>query len=80
MYYSTAAHDADMADYARQDAINAAMEDEFGVDWEERMLHGERFLSERDFAPDADVDAPSDADWSAFLEMAWVDPAERWLD
>lgn len=63
----------------REYALAERFEEDFGADWEMREQHGERFLSEWDFAPDVDVDGPSNEDWDAFLEMSWVDPAERWL-
>lgn len=64
--------------FAAADAAAVAMDD-FAPGWEVREQFGERFLSERDFAPDVEVDGPSDEDWAAFLEDSWVDPAERWL-
>lgn len=63
--------------FDQQDALAANFERDFGVDWEAREGFGDRFLSERDFAPDVDTDTPSEDDWQAFLEMSWVDPAER---
>lgn len=65
--------------FDQQDALAVQFEQDFGVDWEVREQWGERFLSERDFAPDVEVVGPSDEDWQAFLEMSWVDPAERVL-
>lgn len=62
----------------REQAYAESFADEFGADWEMREDFGVRFLSERDFAPeDVDEEAVSDEDWQAFLEMSWVDPAER---
>lgn len=62
----------------REWAYAESFADEFGADWEMREQHGVRFLSEWDFAPeDVDADAPTDADMQAWLEMSFVDPAER---
>lgn len=69
---------ATVTGYDAAEAHALAM-DEFVPGWEVREDFGIRFLSERDFAPDVEVDGPSDEDWSAFLEMSWVDPAERML-
>lgn len=79
MFNATAAHST-VTGYDAAEAQALAFEADFGADWESREQFGERFLSERDFALDSpDADAVSDEDWAAFLEMAWVDPAERWL-
>jgi hypothetical protein len=53
-----------------------AFVDEFGMDWEEREQHGERFLSEWDFAPgDPETDL-ADA-WDAWIEDTFCHPSER---
>lgn len=70
----------DLLSADQQDALAARFEQDFGVDWQEREDFGVRFLSERDFALDSpDADAPTDEDMQAWLEMSFVDPAERWL-
>ena len=45
--------------------------------WEDRERWGETLFSESDMAPVVAHDHVSDEDWNAFLEMSWVDPAER---
>ena len=71
----TEAHNLAMGE--REYLLAERFEEDFGVDWAEREGYGERFLSERDFAPDVDVDFPTNDDMDALLEMTWVDPAER---
>lgn len=67
---------------ARYEASERAHE-AFDVDfpgWEVRELAVEDrpFVSESDVRVEDIDDGPvSDADWQAFLEMSWVDPAER---
>lgn len=62
------------ADEARADFFDA----EYG-DWETRAGYGDRFLSGDHFPvePANIVDSPTVADWEAFAEANWSDPAER---
>jgi hypothetical protein len=61
-----------------EDHREADMVATFGDSWFERSEHGERFLSEGDFALDThEADMVSESDWDAYFEMTFVDPAER---
>jgi len=77
MYHNPTALSDQIAEYDYADEAALAMDD-FAPGWEEREEYGVRFLSEGDFALDSpDSDAVSEDDWQAFLEMSYVDPAER---
>lgn len=45
--------------------------------WEDSERWGDTLLSESDVADPDPFEPVSDEDWNAFLEMSWVDPAER---
>lgn len=66
-----------IADTTRAAEVNAeAIEFDF-PNWRVESEMGDRFVSEFDMDPATDIEGPSDADWDAFLEMTWTDPAER---
>lgn len=69
-----------LAEYDRMAEQQDAMVRDLDVyvpDWQEREQYGERYISEDDIADVNDDEGIPNEDWDAFIEMMFVDPAER---